>query len=218
MIETIIFAMLAAFLGLRLYSVLGKRTGHEHTIAKPAEEAIAPAGGLVSGDDAREKAPARITQFDSFEAEAATGLRAIAGADSAFNAANFVEGSKGAYGLILDAFWRGDAQTLDDHCSDDVRDAFNEAIKTRTDAGEVLDNRLVSIETAVISHAQLDGKLARITVRFDADIAAVTRGADGKVVAGSLTDAVSTHDEWTFERQIRTADPNWTLVDTDEAS
>ena len=64
----------------------------------------------------------------------------------------------------------------------------------------------------------LDGKIARITVRFDADIAAVTRNGEGEVVAGSLTDAIETHDEWTFEREVRASDPNWILVDTDEAA
>ena len=57
----------------------------------------------------------------------------------------------------------------------------------------------------------------QIAVRFDADIAAVTRDQDGNVVAGSLTDAVETHDVWTFARNLRSDDPNWKLVETDEA-
>ena len=53
-------------------------------------------------------------------------------------------------------------------------------------------------------------------MRFDADIAAVTRDAEGQVVAGSLTDAVETHDLWTFSRTLKSRDPNWKLADTDE--
>jgi predicted lipid-binding transport protein (Tim44 family) len=56
-----------------------------------------------------------------------------------------------------------------------------------------------------------------VTVAFDADIAAVTRDADGNVVAGSLTDAVETHDVWTFTRPLRSGHPDWKLADTDEA-
>jgi predicted lipid-binding transport protein (Tim44 family) len=59
--------------------------------------------------------------------------------------------------------------------------------------------------------------MARITMRFDADIAAVTRDKDGNVIAGTLTDAVDTHDVWTFSRDLRSDDPNWKLSDTDEA-
>ena len=59
-------------------------------------------------------------------------------------------------------------------------------------------------------------KVARVTVRFDADIAAVTRDKEGNLVAGSLTDAVQTHDEWTFTRAVRSDDRDWKLADTDE--
>ncbi len=40
MYYVILFAMVAAFLALRLYSVLGKRTGHEQPLPKPAEERV----------------------------------------------------------------------------------------------------------------------------------------------------------------------------------
>ncbi|MFP5455915.1 MAG: TIM44-like domain-containing protein, partial [Alphaproteobacteria bacterium] len=48
--------------------------------------------------------------------------------------------------------------------------------------------------------------------------AAVTRDAEGNVLAGSLSDAVPTHDVWTFSRHVRADDPNWMLVETDEAA
>ena len=91
------------------------------------------------------------------------------------------------------------------------------AITEREAAGHRLDNRLIGIERASIEDAQLQGRAASITVRFDADIAAVTRDAQGEVVAGSLTDAVATHDLWTFRRHLNSNDPNWLLVETDEA-
>ena len=87
--------------------------------------------------------------------------------------------------MILEAFWKGDAETLAWLTEADVRDAFTAAINERTTAGHVLDNRLIAVEQASVVDAGLDGKVARITMRFDAAIAAVTRDADGQVVAGS---------------------------------
>src|SRR3546814_15122751 len=58
--------------------------------------------------------------------------------------------------------------------------------------------------------------MAQVTVRFDADLVAVTRNAAGEVVAGSTSDAVATHDVWTFSRHVRASDPNWLLVTKDE--
>jgi predicted lipid-binding transport protein (Tim44 family) len=68
----------------------------------------------------------------------------------------------------------------------------------------------------VISAASIEQTVAFVTVRFEADIAAVTRNKDGEVVAGSMSDAVQTRDLWAFRRDVATRDPNWLLVETDE--
>src|SRR5690606_30553491 len=100
------------------------------------------------------------------------GLRAIAGADRRFDLSAFLDGAKGAYGMILDAFWRGDREELKELCTPDVYQSFVSAIDAREAAGEVLENRLVRIEEAAVHSASLDGRTARIAVRFAADIAA----------------------------------------------
>ena len=89
-------------------------------------------------------------------------------------------------------------------------------MKQHNEEGRILDNRLVTIDQAVISEANMERSVALLTVRFEADIAAVTRNAEGQVVAGSLSDAVQTRDLWTFRRDIASRDPNWLLVETDE--
>ncbi len=210
----VILAMVAAFLALRLYSVLGKRTGEEHTFVAPLDPLPTPAA--IPGE-----APRAIAAPESdtvYEPNAAAGVRAIIAADSSFDVARFLEGAKSAYRMILEAFWQGDREALATMVGGDVLTSFEAAIAERAAAGHVLDNRLVNIDKAVISAASLDGKVANVTVRFDADIAAVTRDADNNVIAGSLTDAVPTHDAWTFTRTVRSADPNWLLTDTDEAA
>lgn len=218
MVETIIFAMVAAFLGLRLYAVLGRRDGHEQSLGKPAEEPLAVPKPATVAEEQREPATIAAPQPEVGDPRVNAGLRAISSADPRFSAGDFVEGATGAYRMILESYWSGDDATLRPLVADDVFATFSDAIAARKAAGEVLDNRLVAIERAVISQAELDGRVARITVRFDADIAAVTRDSEGRVVAGSLTDAVPTHDVWTFERDLKSADPNWMLTDTDEAA
>jgi len=150
--------------------------------------------------------------------EAANGLRAIAAVDPQFDAVRFIEGARAAYGMVLEAFWKGDKDALARLVDGEVADAFAHAIDEREAAGETLDNRLVSIEHAEIDDARVDGQTAHIRIRFEADVAAVTRDRNGNVVAGSLTDAVPTHDVWTFSRAVRSPDPNWMLTETDEAA
>jgi predicted lipid-binding transport protein (Tim44 family) len=209
----ILFAMVAAFLALRLYAVLGKRTGHEQPLPKPAEERFAQPPMQRTIDVVPE---VRESGGRNIEVGAESGLRAVIAADSSFDVAQFIDGAKSAYRMILEAFWKGDVETLGWLVEDDVRQGFEEAISERQSAGHVLDNRLIAIERAMIADATVEARVARITVRFDADIAAVTRDQEGNVVAGSLTDAVETHDLWTFTRNLRSDDPNWKLTETDE--
>ncbi|SEJ31796.1 Predicted lipid-binding transport protein, Tim44 family [Sphingomonas sp. OV641] len=213
MFYIVLLAMVAAFLALRLYSVLGKRTGHE-PLPKPAEERPVPAPLPRAVEKTSEP---REPVVKPFEGNAEPGVRAIIAVEPGFDVARFMDGAQGAYRMILESFWKGDEEALRDLVSPDVGRAFGEAIAQRNETGDVLDNRLVSIERAVITGASLQGKDARITVRFDALIAAVTRDAEGNVIAGSTSDAVETHDVWTFARTLRSSDPNWKLSDTDEA-
>ena len=80
------------------------------------------------------------------------------------------------------------------HVDDHVFETFAGAVEQREKDGLELDNRLVAIEQALIAEAALERSVAVVTVRFEADIAAVTRNAEGEVVAGSLSDAVQTRD------------------------
>jgi predicted lipid-binding transport protein (Tim44 family) len=216
-VQIVIFAMVALFVALRLYSVLGKRTGHEQQpLPKPVEGRTAALPMPRTVADAAPEAP--DPSAISIESGATEGVRAIVAADPSFDPGRFLNGAKSAYRMVLEAFWKSDEEELRRLADDDVVAAFREAIEMRDRDGHVLDNRLVAIERAVIERAALKGQMASVTVRFDADIAAVTRDKDGNVVAGSLTDAVPTHDVWTFARNVRADDPNWMLVETDESA
>lgn len=214
-IEIVLLAMVALFVGLRLYAVLGRRTGHEQQpVTRP--EAVPGAERAAPLADA---APERVEASGTvYEDKAAAGIRAIVAADPSFDVARFLEGAQAAYRMILEAYWKGNHAELEGLVAEDVRGSFVQAIADREAAGHKLDNRLIGIERTIIEDAQLQGRTASITVRFDADIAAITRDSAGEIIAGSMTDAVVTHDLWTFRRVLGSDDPNWLLVETDEAA
>ncbi len=212
-IEIVLLAMVALFVGLRLYSVLGRRTGHEQQpILRPAETGPAPDAAAPAPEIAAERPESAGMVYED---AAAAGIRAIVAADPHFDVARFLEGAQAAYKMVLEAFWRGDRDELRHLVGDEVFGSFEEAIADRETAGHSLDNRLVRIDRAVIEDAELNGRAASVTVRFDADIAAVTRDSSGELVAGSLSDAVPANDVWTFRRTLGSNDPNWLLVETD---
>lgn len=216
MTAIVILALVALFIGLRLYSVLGERTGHEQPILKPADPDAE--ARLAQPAAARTAAAATPSEPDelAYLPTAGPGVRALLAADPSFDVARFLEGSKSAYRMILEAFWKGDLEALKPFVDGHVFETFAGAVEQRNNDGLVLDNRIVAIDQAVIAGAELDRTVALVTVRFEADIAAITRNSAGEVVAGSLSDAVQTRDRWTFRRDISSRDPNWLLVETDE--
>ncbi len=214
----IILALIAAFLGLRLYSVLGKHGRDGDAVLPRAEESArtAPLAPTRTGVTEQVRpAAAASTAALVYEPAAEIGMRAILGADRSFDVGQFLNGAKGAYRHILEAFWRGDRDALRALCDADSYEGFVTAIDEREARGEQLDNRLVAIESATIVAAALDRREARIAVRFAADIAAITRDSEGRVVAGSMTDAMTTEDVWSFSRSLDSKDPTWLLDETD---
>jgi predicted lipid-binding transport protein (Tim44 family) len=217
-ISIILLAMVAAFLGLRLYSVLGKRTGHEQEplARQPFEEHAAPAIATPAGE-IRSNAGSAVSAPVEMAQSAESGLRSLANADRTFDVHMFMEGAKSAYRMTLEAFWKGDRETLEFLCDQDVLDDFVAVIAGREERGETVENKLIRIETARIIAAVYDHPVARITVQFDSDIAGVVKDAEGNVIGGSLSDAVEAHDIWTFVRDIKASDKNWKLDETDVA-
>jgi predicted lipid-binding transport protein (Tim44 family) len=215
----VLLAMIAAFLGMRLYSVLGKRTGHEQEPVLPRrDDRAAPAPvRLEDGETPSPSVGAPDTSGLVYEPAAEIGLRQLLASDRNFDAGRFMEGAEAAYRMILEAYWKGDRDTLRDLCDDDSYEAFVEAIEARDARGEKLENRLVGIDSAKITAVDMNRTEARITVRYKADISAITRDADGKLIAGSMSDASQTDDLWTFRRAIGSDDPNW-LLDEIEAA
>jgi predicted lipid-binding transport protein (Tim44 family) len=217
-VEIVILAMIAAFLGLRLYSVLGRRAEHEE---EPIQGRIEPKTdaprAVLPGTGSAVAQPAQRAMVPGVTPAIERGLREISAADRKFELLAFVESSKAAYAMVLEAFWRGDKDELGQLCDRDVYEGFASAIDARNAAGETLDNKLIRIEDATVVAASFAAPMARIAVRFTSDIAAVTRDKAGMMIAGSLDDAIEVHDLWTFSRDVNSADPDWLLDETDEA-
>lgn len=183
----IIAATVAAVLLFRLYTVLGRRTGHE---SPPVESRAALA------------TPDRSAAVASPGDPLARGLMDVQLADRNFDKATFLKGARTAYEMVQNGFAAGDRTALRPLLSDDVFAAFDSAIAARSGpAAETLGG----ITDARIVGAALDGKTAEVTVAFRAQF--VSGGASEQVQR-------DVSDVWTFARRIGAADPNWTLVAT----
>lgn len=217
--DIVFFAMVAAFLILRLRSVLGRRTGNENP-ERWTTRAPPPASRGEADNVAR--LPDRSTQTDeaSEPVAAPTGspleasLTQIKVADSNFEPRGFIDGARAAFEMIVSSYAQGDTATLRPLLSDEVYDNFAAAIRSRQQAKHTLETTLVGVRSAEIIEARMDGRTAFVTVKFVSEQINVTRDAGGQVVEGDPQAIANVTDIWTFSRNTRARDPNWLLVAT----
>ncbi len=200
-IEIVLLAMLAAFIGLRLVSVLGKRTGHE----RPVGDSFRPGAAEITAPPlpSREMRDRAVVAVPAGTAsDLAPALQAVADADPEFEPVRFIAGARAAYTMVLESFWSGNSGAMEGLVSDEVQDDFAAAVEARE--GKRVDNRIVGIDSAAITRAEMIGQMAEVTVRF------VARIASGGVEAEPSVDV------WTFSRHVRSQDANWLLIATDD--
>lgn len=211
----IVLIAVAGFLLFRLYTVLGRRTGHERP---PQEETSyrfqrAPE---APADNSAVPAPPRAEIIDGRPADpVARALVDIKLADRAFETEHFLAGARQAYEMIVTAYANGDRAALRPLLSDEVLHAFDQAIASREAMKETVAFTFVGFKDAKIVQAALSkGRVAEITVAFGAQYISATSDETGKIVEGSTSTVRDVTDVWTFSRDTRARDPNWTLVAT----
>ncbi len=219
--DIVFFAMVAAFLILRLRSVLGRRTGNEKPERWTSRQSQTQQRGEAPDNVARlpdRNRPATdVAPLDLSNASPVDkGLAQIHAADPSFEPRSFAEGARGAFEMIVGAYAQGDTATLRPLLADEVYENFAAAIKSRQQAKQILETTLVGIKSADVTDARMDGRNALVTVKFVSEQINVTRDAAGTVVEGDPQQIATVTDVWTFSRNTRSRDPNWLLVATSE--
>jgi predicted lipid-binding transport protein (Tim44 family) len=216
--DIILFAMIAAFLVLRLRSVLGRRTGNERRRelfvrrAAPVADKPGPKEVVPTPDPDKDM----VTPVDGGKPPdtVADGLNRIHRADPGFDPSQFLGGARAAFELIVSAYAKGDKKTLRPLLSDEVYQPFAATIDERSAAKETFETRELRLDDAEIVDADIAGRTARVTVKLVSHQISVTRAMDGSIVDGDPDHPVEKTDYWTFTRDTRSSDPNWLLVAT----
>jgi predicted lipid-binding transport protein (Tim44 family) len=209
-IEILVFGMVAAFLILRLRSVLGRRMGHERdqrpegqtadaSKSRRQDDKVVPLPGITRGND-----------------PIARGIAEIQRADRNFDPDGFCVGARTAFELIVSAYASGDRDTLRGLTGNDVFELLNSAMTEREQRDETLESTLVRIRSSDIVGAEMRGSQALVTVKIVSEQINVTRDSEGHAISGHHSSIDTVTDIWTFMRDTKSPDPNWTLVEIQE--
>ena len=217
LLDIILFAMIAAFLVLRLRSVLGRRTGHQ----RPPSDASTDNGVKTKSkenvvelsDQTPNESDLNSEEIDPSDPVAA-GLAEIRAADPSFEPTTFVSGAVAAFEIVVQAFAEGDKDSLRGLLNNEVLDNFGLEIDKREKAGETLETTVIGIKKENIIEARVNGETAFITVEILSEQVNVVRDSDGQTIDGDENQITTVTDIWTFARNTRARDPNWRLVET----
>ncbi len=217
LLEIVFLALVAGVILFRLYTVLGRRTGHE----RPPQDAYRfqpdPNAPDAVADDAVKALP-QPKRADSIESRptdpVARALLDIKLADKGFESERFLAGARSAYDMIVAAFAKGDRAALKPLLSDEVYRAFDQSIGARESAKETMSFTFVGFKDTRITQASLTNRVAEVTVAFGAQFISATTSETGALVEGDPKTVREVTDVWTFSRDTRSRDPNWILVAT----
>lgn len=222
--DILILAVIAGFLIFRLRSVLGKRHGEERQRGNPVDFQR-PKGQRTDDPNAgrddnvvampNRNPPPPPQENTAPPGSLEHGLTQIRIADPSFNDRDFVNGAKTAFSMIIDAYAKGDLDTLNSLLGREMYQAFAAAIEDRADQGYTLEKRVESIDSADILAARMENRTAIVTVQFVSHQTDVTRDADGNTVEGNPDRPEEVVDLWTFMRDLSSKDPTWFLIEAE---
>ena len=186
-IDIILLAMIAGFIFLRLRGILGKRTGHEEDMSANFSQDFAPKKEKINKDG---------FIFDEKAKK------------------DFLIGAKIAYENIITVFSSGNLKGVKSLLDKKVLSQFETALKQRKDEGVISETTFIGINSADIKkHEQLNNIL-EVTVDFVSEIISCVKDKNKKIISGNPDKVKKVYDTWKFSKDIRSANPNWFLKET----
>lgn len=211
--EILILGAIAAFLIYRLVSALGQRSGFEQppTTRSFMDEKMAQddmAFQDLSYKDIQDKE-------EDIPADWHDQIAEIKKLDPSFTWKDFLDGASNAYEMILEAFAKGDKETLKQLLSKEIYAEFTNAIEERELEEKVLQTTLIRMGEITCEDISQKGTQVSIRLRFMTEQTHVIRNKKGTILEGSPQQVEEIVDIWTFSRNLRAGNPNWTLVETE---
>ena len=190
-IDIILLAMIAGFIFLRLRGILGKKNGFEGKIPSQFEKEFQK---IKTNQN-----PKPINE--NFDEEAQK---------------DFLKGARIAYETIITDFSDSDNKLIASKplLGKKIHDQFKEALLDREGKGHFAEITFIGIKSAVVkTHKKIEENL-EVTVDFISEIITCIKDKDKKIISGDGEKIKTVYDTWVFSKDIKSANPNWLLIDT----
>ncbi len=179
--------MIAGFIFLRLRGILGKRTGFEGKVSRDFNKDYSK--NII-------KKNFKNQDFDDTAKE------------------NFLKGAKIAYESIITNFASGNLKDIKILLDKKIYLQFSDAITERKEKEHISETTFIGINSAKIKKHEKKENAIEVTVEFISEIISSLKDKNNKIISGDPKKIKTVQDSWKFSKDIRSANPNWLLIDT----
>ena len=202
-LDIIIFAIIAIFLVYRLKNILGQNSeGNEQNnqidIGKKEFSNVVKLGHLDSD-------------------KTKVGKSSISKIDPTFNEEEFLNGSQNFFYMVINSFVKGNLKDIVNYIDNKLIKNFQMVIDERLKEGESLKIEILKTKSIKIQDVKELKNFLRLSVLFETEQIKVLKDKKGKVIDGDPKKSILVKDLWTFEKEIKSKDMNWKLVETSDA-
>ena len=198
-LDILIFGVIAIFLIFRLKNILGTKTDFEDNGLKEKKQP---------------KQYSNIVSLKTNKNNSNEEIDKIIKVDSDFDVANFLNGSKTFFEMVLKSFVSGNLDNVKDFIKPSVLKSFKGAIDERNKENETLILDLISVEKNKIVSSVITKSSIKINVVFETLQITALMDKNEKIIDGDTDKEILVKDEWIFEKKIKDQNPNWTLIET----
>ena len=215
--DLIFFILVAAFLIIRLRSVLGRRTGNEKKPKDMTSFYLKQVGANKDLNDKQQSIKERFNQNQPIKKSPSkniSDLEKLHYFDRSFTPKKFLSGAKVAFQTIIQSYAKGEISKIKYLLSTNVFSTFSKEIKYRIKKKYILEHTLVSLKSAGIEKINIKSTIADIVVKFVSEQVNLLKNQKGKILKGNDEYIESHTNYWTFSKDLKSSNPNWKLVVT----
>ena len=217
-IDILILAMIAIFIINRLRNVLGKKTGNESDIVEKFTQKRSEFKESEPDSVSKDKTNQPLAKKHHSDPKINKSINEILKVDPDFNASSFCDGAKKAFEYILKEYCNDNIKSLEKLVSKNILSSFSSQIKERQKKSEKLEITVISVKEPVIKDITTQKNKAVIKLFFDSEQVQLTKGKDNDIIEGDSNQILSITENWTFSKDMKSKDPNWTLEEIEESN
>lgn len=211
-VDILVFAVIAALILGRLWSVLGTRNENDQQRPNPFASRPTTIDGEASED--RGEAVARLKPPPLPPHSLAGGLEQVKNLVATFDEKQFLREARDIFTSVIGAYASGRLSLVADFLSPALLGKFQQSVDARSSQGHSAQTRISRIVDADVTAARAEDKQAFVTVKFISDQENILRNAQGAIVGGAEGKYEEITDVWTFAMDTQYPNSRWTIVET----